>query len=103
MQPNQATGYASQHKSVPVPSQDKLEGLRGRKSIRRNIGGLGMGALLVSVGVASAGTVGASASIIFLGEVMGVGAPLVRDSWFLCLYYLPLLHKNPKDFHDGVQ
>ena len=36
---NQATGYASQHKSVPVPSQDKLGGLRGRKGIRRNMGG----------------------------------------------------------------
>ena len=67
------------------------------------LGGLGMAAPLVSVGVASARTVGASDSIIFLGEVMGVGAPLVRDSRFLCLYYLPLLHKNPKDFHDGVQ
>jgi len=60
-----------------------------------------MGALLVSVGVASAGTVSASASIIFLGEVMGVGARLVRedgthpDCRFLCLDYLPLLHKNP--------
>jgi len=37
----QATGYASQHKSVPVPSQDKLGGLRGRKGILRNMGGWG--------------------------------------------------------------
>ena len=36
-------------------------------------GGLEVGAPLVSVGVASAGTVGASASIIFLGELWGWG------------------------------
>jgi len=35
---NQSTGYASQHKSVPVPSQDKLGGLSGRKGIRCNMG-----------------------------------------------------------------
>ena len=33
-----ATGYANQHKSVSVPSQDKLGGLRGRKGIRHNMG-----------------------------------------------------------------
>jgi len=75
---NQATWYASQHKSVPVPSQDKLGRLRGRKGIRRNMGGLGVGAPLVSVGVASTG---ASAYIILPGGIMGVGAPLVRMGW----------------------
>jgi len=70
---NHATRYASQHKSVPVPNQDKLGGLCGRKGIRRNMGGLGVGARLVSVGVAFTGTVGASASIIFLGELWGWG------------------------------
>ena len=39
----QATGYASQHKSVPVPSQDKLGGLCGRKGIRCNMVGWGWG------------------------------------------------------------
>jgi len=68
---NQATGYASQHKSVPVPIQDKLGGLHGRKGIWRNMGGLGVGAPLVSVGVASTRTVSASASIIFLGGLWG--------------------------------
>jgi len=29
--PNQATGYTSQYKSVPVRSQDKLGGLRGSR------------------------------------------------------------------------
>jgi len=72
-------------------------------------GGLGVGAPLVLVGVASTGTVGASASIIFPGgRVMGVGAPFGWDDThpdcqFLCLHYLPLLHKNPEDVHDGVQ
>jgi len=77
--PNQATGYASQHKSVPVPSQDKLGGLCFRKGIWHNMGG--MGAPLVSVGVASTRTVGACASVIFPGGVMGVGAPLVQMGW----------------------
>jgi len=62
---NQATEYASQHKLVPVRSQDKLGGLRSRKGIRRN---MGVGAPLVSVEVASTGTVGASDSIIFPGS-----------------------------------
>jgi len=42
---------------------------------------VGVGAPLVSVGVASTGAVSASASIIFVGGVMGVGAPLVRMGW----------------------
>ena len=37
---NHATRYASQHKSVPVPNQDKLGGLCGRKGIRRNMRGV---------------------------------------------------------------
>jgi len=90
--PNQATGYASQHKSVPVPSQDKLGGLRFRKGIWRNMGdggtvsfgwsgvhqdcrclclrylpwgGYGGGCAVSSDGMAPTRTVGSSASIIF--------------------------------------
>jgi len=40
---DQATGYrpTSQHNSVPVPSQDKLQGLRQEgKGIRRKMGGV---------------------------------------------------------------
>jgi len=50
-----------------------------------------VGAPLVSVGMASTGTVSASASIIFPGAgVMGVGAPLVQMGWRPARLSVPL-------------
>jgi len=62
---NQATGYAIQHDSVPVPSQDKLGGLRQEGHLAIKMGGLWWWGRRSLVGVASTWTVGASAFIIF--------------------------------------
>jgi len=58
---NQAIGHATQHDSVPIPSQDKLGGLRqeGHLAIKNGEGYRGGGAVS-SDGVASIRTVGAS-------------------------------------------
>ena len=63
--------------SVPTGGMGNFWGI----SPIMKIGNMGVGAPLVSVGVASTGTVGASASIIFPRGVMGVGAPLVWVGW----------------------
>jgi len=47
---NQATRYASQHKSVSVPSQDKLGGLRQEGPLVKNGGIIEVGAPLVRMG-----------------------------------------------------
>ena len=36
------------------------------------------------------------------GAVSFRGSGVHRDCRCLCLHYLPLLHKNPEDFHNGV-
>jgi len=62
---HQATGYATQHDSVPVPSQDKLGGLLQEGHLAIKIGVYEGGGAVSSDGVVSTWTVGASASIIF--------------------------------------
>jgi len=64
-------------------SQDRInwEGYAAGRAPGVIWGVLRVGAPLFSVGLASTGTVGASASIIFPRGVMGVGAPLVRMGW----------------------
>jgi len=37
------------------------------------------------------------------GAIGSGGVMPTPDCRFLCLHYLPRLHKNPEDFHDGVQ
>jgi len=62
---NQATGHATEYDSVPVPSQDKLGGLQQEWHLAIKMGGYGGVGAVISDGVASTRTVGASASIIF--------------------------------------
>ena len=76
---HQATGYATQHDSVPVPSQDKLGGLWQEGHLAIKIGVYEGGALLVQMGWCPP----------------GLSVPLP-----------PLFSpapQNPEDFHDGVQ
>ena len=61
---NQATGYESGHKSLAIPSQDKLGGLQQEGHSAKKLGDGGGGGTVSSDEVASTQTVGASTSII---------------------------------------
>jgi len=72
-------------------------------------GGLRVGAPLVLVGVASTGTVGASASIIFPGGRQWGGGAVSSDGMAPPGLSVPLpplsspAPQNPETFHDGMQ
>jgi len=75
---NQATGYATQHDSVPVPSQDKLGGLRQEGHLAIKWGGCYGGGAVVRLGWRPPG--------------LSVPLPLLSSP----------APQNPENFNDGV-